>query len=82
MIALINGFVPREGDVFELFGLAETAGGPGGFDSLALPGLSDGLRFDTAALLTTGQLTVVTPEPSAILVLVGAGVLVRARRRR
>ena len=80
-IALIDGFVPSENDMFDLFDAATVDAG--GFDvstDLILPGLGGGLSWDTSAFTTSGQLSVI-PEPATAL-LGGLGLLALLRRRR
>jgi len=76
-IELLDGFVPRPGDAFQLFDFASF---DGQFIDIILPDLTGGSQWDTSALETSGLVTVV-PEP-ATLALLGLGGLVIFRRRR
>lgn len=80
-VVLIDGFVPQEGQVFDLF--AFQAGVAGTFDSLRLPMLTNGWVWDTTALHTAGDLRVsaAVPEPGTWLSLAGGLLLLVARRR-
>ena len=62
---LTNGFVPSEGDHFDLLDFGSTSGQ----FSVALPALASGLSWDASDLYATGGLSVVAvavPEPSAL----------------
>ena len=76
-IALLDGFTPHAGDTFDLLDFDSAAGA---FETILLPKLEHGLRFDTTSLLTTGSVSVV-PEPAATGVVV-AGVAATGLRRR
>jgi hypothetical protein len=79
-IELINGFMPQAGDTFQLFQGNLT----GQFDSVSLPGLSNGMSWDTSSLYTGGTITSV-PEPAtiaALIGLVGMGAVFVWRKRR
>ncbi len=78
-VSLANGFTPSAGQSFDLISGVTT----GSFSQLNLPPLSNGLRWDTSTLYTTGTISVV-PEPSTLALLgVGAvGLLGCAWRRR
>ena len=70
-VILLDGFQPSEGDVFDI--LDASAIGGAGFDSLSLPGLADGLVWDTSSLMTGGSLSVsAIPEPASISLLLAA----------
>ena len=77
---LIGGFVPHFGDTFQLFDF-DPGQVSGSFDEItiadALPG---DLAFDTSALSTTGQVTVI-PEPGIGALLLSALALLGVRRR-
>jgi hypothetical protein len=53
-VALINGFSPSAGDVFDVLDVVAASG----TFQLQLPPLGDGLSWNTTALLTTGELRV------------------------
>ncbi len=55
-VALIDGFTPSAGDVFDLFDWGSVFGT---FDSVNLPALGVDLLWDTASLYTLGELQVV-----------------------
>ena len=70
-VILLDGFQPSEGDVFDI--LDASAIGGAGFDSLSLPGLADGLVWDTSSLMSGGSLSVsAIPEPASISLLFAA----------
>jgi len=78
-VDLADYFAPSAGESFEIILGATT----GSFSQINLPALSNGLRWDTSNLYTTGTIRVV-PEPS-MLALLGVGVIglaVFAARRR
>lgn len=54
-LALINGYAPSLGDMFDLFDTASTTGA---FDSLILPALAQYLAWNTSALYTTGEVRI------------------------
>ena len=54
-LALINGYMPGLGDMFDLFDTASTSGA---FDSLMLPALAQYLAWNTSALYSTGTVSV------------------------
>ena len=79
-VLLLDGFAPQLGDSFDLFVFA--AAPVGSFDSLRLPALADGLRWDTSALYTAGDLRVaVVPEPAAWWLMAGGLAMLLWRRR-
>ena len=76
-VSLIGGFSPNLGDRFDILNWGTL---DGEFQTLLLPGLSDGLSWDTSSLYATGELAVV-PEPATLaLVALGGVALVRRRR--
>jgi len=65
-VVLLDGFQPAEGDVFDILDANAILGD--GFGSLSLPGLAEGLAWDTSNLTSGGSLSVsAVPEPSAIM---------------
>lgn len=64
-LALLDGFKPTFGDVFEILQAGTISGD---FDTLRLPMLENGLWWDTSVLSTDGRLLVV-PEPPTHLLL-------------
>ncbi len=66
-VALLDGFMPRYGDTFDLLDFGALSGR---FDTLNLPVLDAGLVWDTSALYSSGAITAV-PEPAGILLLFG-----------
>ncbi len=79
-VVLINNFTPEWGDTFDIFEFGTCTGE---FGEMSLPGLAGRLVWDTSGLYTNGTL-MVTPEPSTLVLLAGAGlalVLIRRRRR-
>ena len=78
-VVLIDSFTPDWGDTFDIFDFDTYTGQ---FADISLPGLSNGLVWDTSALYTRGTL-MVTPEPSSLVLLAaGALTLLLIRRRR
>ncbi len=77
-VDLINGFNPSFGDTFNIFDGTTT----GTFSSFSFPTLGGGLSWDTSDLYSQGDLKIV-PEPAtaSLLLLAGASVLARRRRR-
>ena len=76
-VDLIGQFAPRLGNEFDLFdGMIS-----GQFDTLDLPGLAEGLNWDTTSLYTDGVLVVV-PEPATLSLLALGGLAVLRRRRK
>ena len=62
-VVLTEGFLPSEGDHFDLLDFASTSGQ----FAVALPALASGLVWDASALYSTGGLSVAAvPEPSAL----------------
>lgn len=77
VLELANGYIPQIGGVFDLFDFTSASGQ---FDSFLLAPLPSGLAWDTASLLSTGEVRVV-PEPQTVLLLAcGAAFLFRHRR--
>jgi len=77
-VTLIDGFVPANGDTFDLLDWGSL---DGTFDTVNLPSLAPGLAWDDSALYTTGELHV-TPEPGTLaLAAIGAMTILRRRRR-
>ena len=75
-----DGFTAAASQQFDIFSWGTLAGT---FDNVNLPELAEGLEWDTSSLYTTGSLAVVAiPEPSAALLLAGAGLGLLLRRRR
>ncbi len=79
-LSLINGYVPRYGDVFDILDFSGLVPGSK-FDEYHLPGLDPGMTWDTSDLLITGEVRVV-PEPTCSMIMVLALVLSCRRRRR
>jgi probable HAF family extracellular repeat protein len=81
LVDVLGGFVPQLGDSFSLFTFARA---PTASEALlTLPGLADGLVWDSSTLFSDGTLRVAAvPEPSSwALMLAGlTGVLLRRRR--
>lgn len=77
-IVLLGGFTPEMGDTFELFQFAQL---DGGFSTIELPELSNGLFWDDSTLELDGILRVV-PEPTTVALLALGGVAIFACRRR
>jgi MYXO-CTERM domain-containing protein len=84
-VKLLNGFMPIDGDSFDLFDWSSVSGE---FDQLLLPPLVPGLAWDSSQLYVTGTLSVVDPPtnvPAPHTLLLGAAALGTAfvtRRRR
>jgi T5SS/PEP-CTERM-associated repeat protein len=78
-ISLTNGFVPSQGDTFDILDAASISGH---FADLQLPTLPKPLGWDTSALYTTGAVSIV-PEPSTLALLtIGAlGICLHRKRR-
>lgn len=70
-VELRNGFMPSVGDQWQLFDFAGVTP-TGAFDTFVLPTLAGGMQWDTSDLMNTGVISVVVPEPTSLLVLVGA----------
>jgi hypothetical protein len=81
VLGFTDGYAGSAGDHFSLF--AWGGGVSGSFGSLMLPGLSDGLVWDTSALYGSGVLSITAvPEPATgLLLLGGLGALLMRRRR-
>jgi autotransporter-associated beta strand protein len=80
-VMLSGGFQPQMGDSFDLFDFNTV--NASGFDvasELILPALGPGLLWNTDQFVSAGILVVV-PEPTAALMLVGAGGLLAGVRR-
>jgi autotransporter-associated beta strand protein len=72
-IDLIGGFNPSAGNSFDILDFTTATGS----FTLSLPGLSGGLAWNTASLLTTGTISVVSasvaiPEPGSLVLAAGA----------
>jgi T5SS/PEP-CTERM-associated repeat protein len=78
-VVLLGDFAPENGDLFDILDF-DPLHLSGAFDSIHLPGLSEGLFWNTSALYTSGAITVV-PEPST-LGLLALGCLLLAGIRR
>ena len=78
-IELLGGFTPSAGESFQVFD-GVTAGS---FAQINMPVLGNGLSWNTNALYSTGQVSVV-PEPGTLALLAagGIGLLAAVRRRR
>ena len=69
-VVLVDGFIPEQGDQFDLLKLATVVGG---FEKIQLPTLALGLSWDASALHTEGRLLVNTiPEPGGWSLLVSS----------
>jgi autotransporter-associated beta strand protein len=77
-VALLDGFAPHFGDVFDLIDAGNFAGG---FDAVALPQLGGDLAWDDSQLASNGTLRVV-PEPGIGALLLSAALAVAASSRR
>jgi hypothetical protein len=64
-VTLVNGFVPEEGDRFDLFDALTFVGA---FDTINLPALPKGLAWYTADLETDGSMYVGSSETAAAIV--------------
>jgi hypothetical protein len=78
LVRLINGFVPEDGDRFDLFDFTSL---DGAFDQMSLPQLTPGLAWDTSSLSVDGSIVVV-PEPACGILFSAGAVLVAFCRRR
>ncbi len=86
-VRLLNGFMPMDGDGFDLFDWGSASGQ---FDQILLPSLVPGLAWDVSQLYITGAISVADPPNGRVpapgsLVLVAAGLaaaVVSRRRRR
>lgn len=80
-VNLVDGYTPRGGERYTLF--VFNAPLLGGFGDLLLPKLTDGLQWDTSALMTLGELRVTAvPLPAALWSFVPALGILACRRRR
>jgi len=77
-IVVSPGYMPRVGDRWEVLRLGVRRGTFGGVDT---PELGDSLWWDTSRLLVDGSVSIV-PSPGAAGLIVMAGSLLCARRRR
>jgi hypothetical protein len=79
---LTAGFVPTQGDAFDLFDFAQAP--VGSFSGFELPSLAAGLAWDTSDIYTEGMLRVsAVPEPHTwALMLAGLVLTTRLARRR
>ena len=75
-VALLDGFCPAEGSVFDLLNFSSLAGR---FDDVLLPSLPGNLAWDTAGLYADGTVRVV-PEPGTLSLLAAGIALCLARR--
>ena len=76
-VALIDGFLPKLGDSFDILDWGTLSGT---FSTLQLPALGNNLAWDSSQLYTTGVISVTTvPEPAtAVLFAMGTPVLLAA----
>ena len=77
-IRLLHDFIPILGNTFDLLDFGSV---DGRFETITVPALPDGLRFDTSALLSTGIITIVPEPPVVTLALVLAILLCRRSAR-
>lgn len=82
-VSFINGFTPSGSVTFDLFDFSSASGS---FSTVNLPTLDANWTWNTASLLTTGELSLnfaAVPEPSTYALLAtGLGLAILARRRR
>lgn len=81
-VSLINAFAPPTASTFNLFDATTFTGT---FATLNLPGLTQGLSWDTSALYSSGVLSIqgtAIPEPSTYAAIIGALALAGAVWRR
>jgi RNA polymerase sigma factor (sigma-70 family) len=74
-VELLYGFTPHLGNSFTLL----NGDFSGRFSGITLPGLGDGLRWNTGDLYTSGSLEVV-PEPATLMLLFAGGLSLLRRR--
>jgi len=77
-VSLLDGFRPEGGDSFDILNFAVLSGE---FDDISLPELAAGLVWDTSSLYGDGSLAVV-PEPSTLLLLAMANLVLMLARSR
>ncbi len=72
-IILINGFVPADGNMFDILNWNMLYGS---FETINLPNVDSGLAWNSSSLLTTGTLSVeVIPETKSMVLITGLLVL-------
>ncbi|WP_269543077.1 autotransporter-associated beta strand repeat-containing protein [Cerasicoccus fimbriatus] len=82
VVTLYGGFTPEETGTFNILDWGTISGT---FASIALPDLPTGYYWSVDDLYTTGDLSIVVPEPQTYAMLIGAGALLAVfvkRRRR
>jgi hypothetical protein len=80
-VTLPSGFLPANGEQFQLLYTSQGASITGAFNSVELPSLPDGETWDTSDLYTTGIISVV-PEPTSAGLMSFSGMLLLRRRRK